>query len=64
MQRASRDQIVDTQVNGTRQQRIQLYRVDKVGQLLHEGKWLTLGQIQQNIPHLVGELKEMETIDS
>jgi hypothetical protein len=46
MEHASTDQIVETQVNGTRQQKLQLYRVVKVGQLLHQGKWLTQGQIQ------------------
>jgi hypothetical protein len=43
IQQASNDQIVDRQIKGTRQQRIQLYRVVKVGQLLHQGKWLTRG---------------------
>jgi hypothetical protein len=46
------------------QQRIQLYRVVKAGQLLHQGKWLTWGQIQQKFPHLMGELNAMETISS
>jgi hypothetical protein len=46
IQQASNDQIVDKQIKGTRQQRIQIYRVVKVGQLLHQGKWLTWGQIQ------------------
>jgi hypothetical protein len=64
MQHASNDHIVDTQVKGTRKQRIQLYRVIKVGQLLHQGKWLTQGQIQQKVPHLMGELKIMDTISS
>jgi hypothetical protein len=64
MEQASTDQIVDTQVKGTRQQRIQLYQVVKAGQLLHQGKWLTWGQIQQNFPHLMGELNAMETIAS
>jgi hypothetical protein len=64
MQHASSDQIVDTQIKGTQHQRIQLYRVVKAGQLLHQGKWLTWGQIQQKIPHLMGELNAMETIDS
>jgi hypothetical protein len=64
MEHASTDQIVDTQVKGTRQQRIQLYRVVKAGQLLHQGKWLTRGQIQQKFPHLMGELNAMETIAS
>jgi hypothetical protein len=64
MEQASTDQIVDTQVKGTRQQRIQLYRVVKAGQLLHQGKWLTRGQIQQKFPHLMGELNAMETISS
>jgi hypothetical protein len=45
MEQASTNQIVDTQVKGTRQQQIQLYRVVRVGQLLHQGKWLTRGQI-------------------
>jgi hypothetical protein len=64
MQQASSDQIVDTHIKGTRQQRIQLYRVVKVGQLLHQGKWFTWGQIQQKFPHLMGELNAMETIAS
>jgi hypothetical protein len=64
MEQASTDQIVDTQVKGTRQQRIQLYRVVKAGKLLHQGKWLTRGQIQQKFPHLMGELNAMETISS
>jgi hypothetical protein len=46
IQQAFSDQIVDTQIKGTRQQRIHLYRVVKAGQLLHQGKWLTRGQIQ------------------
>jgi hypothetical protein len=43
MEQESTDQIVDTQIKGTRQQRIQLYRVVKAWQLLHQGKWLTWG---------------------
>ena len=38
IQHASNDQIMDTQIKGTRQQRIHLYRVVKAGQLLHQGK--------------------------
>jgi hypothetical protein len=64
IQQESSDQIVDTQIKGTRQQRIHLYRVVKAGQLLHQGKWLTRGQIQQKFPHLMGELNAMETIAS
>jgi hypothetical protein len=64
IQQESNDHIVDTQIKGTRQQRIQLYRVVKAGQLLHQGKWLTRGQIQQKFPHLMGELNAMETISS
>ena len=41
MEHATTDQIMDTQIKNTRQQRIQLYRVVKVGQLLHQSKWLT-----------------------
>ena len=55
---------MDTQVKGTRQQKIQLYRVVKAGQLLHQGKWLTKGQVQQKFPHLMGEINAMETVSS
>jgi hypothetical protein len=58
------DHIRDTQIKGTRQRRIQLYRVVKARQLLHQGKWLTRGQLQQKFPHLMGELNQMETISS
>jgi hypothetical protein len=64
MEQASTYQIVETQVKGTRQQRIQLYQVVKAGQLLHQGKWLTQEQIQQNFPHPTGELNAMDTISS
>jgi hypothetical protein len=64
IQQASNDPIVDTQIKGTRQQRIQLYRVVKARQLLHQGKWLTRGQIQQKFPHLMVELNAMDTIAS
>jgi hypothetical protein len=64
MQHASSDHIVDTHIKGTRQQRIQLYRVVKAGQLLHQGKWLTRDQIQQKFPHLMGELNAMDVIAS
>jgi hypothetical protein len=64
MKQASTDQIVDTQFKGTHQHWIHLYRVVKVGQLLHQGNWLTRGQIQQNFTHLMGELNAVETIAS
>jgi hypothetical protein len=64
IQQESNDQNVDTQIKVTRQQTIQIYRVVKSGQLLHQGKWLTWGQIQQKFPHLMGELNAMETISS
>ena len=64
MEHASTDKIVDTKVKGTRQQRIQLYQVVKAEQLLHQGKWLTRGQIQQKFPHMMGELNTMEAIYS
>jgi hypothetical protein len=35
MEQSTTDQIMDTQIKNTRQQRIQLYRVVKAGQLLH-----------------------------
>jgi hypothetical protein len=46
IQQASNDHIVDKYIKGTRHQSIHLYRVVKAGQLLHQGKWLTGGQIQ------------------
>jgi hypothetical protein len=61
-QQKSNDHIVEKQIKGTQQQRIQLYRVVKVGQLLHQGKWLTRGQIRQKFPHMMGDLNAMETI--
>jgi hypothetical protein len=64
MEHASNDQIVDTQVKGTHQHKFHLYHVFKAGQLLHQSKWLTRGQIQQKFPHLMGELNTMETIAS
>jgi hypothetical protein len=64
MKQESNDHIVDTQVKGTRHQRIHLYRIVKACQLLHQSNWLTRGQIQKKNPHLMGELNEMETISS
>ena len=64
IEHASNDQIVDTAIKGTQQQRIQLYRVVKAGQCLHQGKWLTRGQIQQKFSHLMRDLNTMDTIAS
>jgi hypothetical protein len=64
MQHESHDQIVDKQIKRTQNQMIKLYRVVKAGQLMHQDKWLTRGQIQQKIPHLMGELNTMGTIAS
>jgi hypothetical protein len=64
MQQESNDHIVNTQIKGTQQERIQLYRVVKVGKLLHQGKWLTRGQIQQKIIHIMGEINAMKIIYS
>ena len=46
IQQESNDHILDKYIKGTHQQKIHLYRVVKVGQLLHQGKWLTRDQIQ------------------
>jgi hypothetical protein len=62
MEHASSDQIMYTQINVNFQQRIHLYWVVKAGQLLHQGKWLTHGQIQYIFPHLMGGLNAMDTI--
>ena len=64
MEQAATDQIMDTQIKNTHQQNIQLYRFFKVGQLLHQGRWLTKDQVQQKFPHLMEELNTMETIAS
>jgi hypothetical protein len=45
MEHTSTIHIMETQVKGTHQERIQLYRVVKRGKLFHQGKWLTPGQI-------------------
>jgi hypothetical protein len=50
MEHETIDQIMDTQVKGTRQQRIQLYWVVKAGQLLHQGKWLTRAKFSRSFP--------------
>jgi hypothetical protein len=63
MEHESTNHIVDTQVKGTRQQRIQLYQVVKEGQLLHQGKWFTWGQIQHKFPHLMGRINAVDTIN-
>eukprot|EP00253_Pinus_taeda_P006376 PITA_06376 len=64
MEQAATDRIMDTQIKHTRQQNIQLYRVVKAGQLLHQGKWLTRDQVQQKFPHLMEELNALGTIAS
>jgi hypothetical protein len=64
MEQPMTDQIMDTQIKHTQQQRIPLYRVVKEGQLLHQGKWLTRDQVQQKFPHLMEEHNTMGTISS
>jgi hypothetical protein len=64
MQQESSDHIVETKVKVTHQKRIHLYRVVKAGELLHQGKWLTRGKIQQTFPHLMGALDAIENIAS
>ena len=64
LEQATNDWIMDTQIKNTCQQNIQLYRVIKAGQLLHQGKWLTRDQVQQKFPHLMEELNATGIIDS
>ena len=64
MEQVTIDHIMETKVKGSHQQKIQLYWVVKVDQLLHQGKWITKGQVQQKFPHLIWELKKIETISS
>ena len=64
MEQATTDCIMDMQIKNTSQQKIQLYRVVKASQLLHQGKWFTRDQVQQKFPHLMEELNAMGTIAS
>ena len=64
MEQATADCIMDMQIKNTRRQKIQLYRVVKANQLLHQGRWFTRDQVQQKFPHLMEELNAMGTIDS
>ena len=41
---------MDTRDKGSHQQKIQLFRIVKIGQLLHQGMWLTKSQVQQKFP--------------
>ena len=53
MEQATTDCIMDMQINNTHQYKIQLYRVFKVGQLMHQGKWFTRDQVHHKFPHLM-----------
>lgn len=64
MEHATTDQLMETQTKDTRQQSIQLYRVAKAVQLLHQGKWLTRDQVQRKFPHLMDELNALGTTAS
>ena len=45
IEHATIDYVMDIQIKNTRQQNIQLYRVFKAGQLLHQGNWFTRDQV-------------------
>ena len=64
MEQATTYCIMDMKIKNTHQQKIQLYWVVKVGQLLHQGKWFTRDQVQQKFPHLMDELNTMGPIAS
>ena len=64
MEQATTVRIMDKQTKSTRTQNIQLYRVVKAGQFLHQGKWITKDQVQQKFPHLMEEFKGLRTINS
>ena len=55
---------MDTQINNTWQQRIQICQVVEKSQFLHQGKWLDRDQVQQKFPHLMEELNATGIIDS
>ena len=46
MLQATTNQIMEKKIKNTREQKIQLYRVVKVGQLLPQKEWLTKDQVQ------------------
>ena len=64
MEHATTNQIMGTQIKNACKKKMQLYQVVKVGQLLHQGKWLTRDQVQQKFPHLMEALNAMGTIAS
>ena len=64
MEHATTDCIMDMKINNNHQQKIQMYWVVKVGQLLQQGKWFTRDQVQQKFPHLMDELNAMGNIAS
>jgi hypothetical protein len=64
MEHAYTNYIMETNVKGTLQHKLQLYHVVNSRKLLHQGKWVNRGQIEQKFPHLMGKLNIMETIDS
>jgi hypothetical protein len=64
IQKASSDHIVDKQVKGTRQQRIQLYRVVKAREAPAPRQVAHAGPNSTEISSLMGELNTMETIAS
>ena len=56
---------MDNDMKGTHYYNIQLHRVFKVGNILHQGNRLMIrSQIQQKSPHLMGELDAKGTIAS
>ena len=54
MEHETIDRIMYRQGKGTHHQKIQFYWVVKAVQLLHQGKWLTKGQVQHKFPDLMG----------
>ena len=64
MEQVITDCIMGMQIKNTSQQKIKLYRVVKVGQLLHQVKWFTRDEVQQKFPHLMEDLNAIGTIAS
>ena len=62
MEQVAIDRIMDTKIKHTSEKNKQLYRVAKVGQLLHQGKWLTRDQVLQTFPHRMEEINAIGTI--
>lgn len=64
MEHATNYHIMDTHINNTRQQKVQIYHVFNASELLNQGKCLTKDRVQQKFPHIMEEVNVMGNIAS